>query len=302
MTNPTESPRPGGTTVLAGRTVSRIGYGAMQLDRLRSDRDSAARLLRRAVELGVDHIDTAEFYGFGFMNEIIGEAVRPEDDVTIVTKVGWEADGDGPMPLRLAQRPEQLRESVEQNLRSLRMDQLPVVNLRRTDAGPTLPAPADQIIDLDDQLAELLAMRDEGVIGDIGLSTVSLEVLERALPAGLVCVSHAYSLVDRTAEALLDLCVANGITWVPYFPLGSAFPGFPKVADEKAVRSIAAELSVTPAQVGLAWLLHRTPDILLIPGTASIGHLEANIAAGDICLDSDMLDELDQVSSRSSQQ
>lgn len=294
-------PRPGGPGLLAGRTVSRIGYGAMQLERLRGDRATAIALLRRAVELGVDHVDTAQFYGDGLVNGLIREALRPEDGVLIVSKVGADPDSDGPLPLRPAQRPEELRASVEDNLRSLGVDQISVVNLRRLDAGPGLRAQGDQAVDIDDQLAVMTAMREEGKIGAIGLSSVTLDGLRRAIPSGIACVQNAYSLVTRDDEDMLELCVAEGIAWVPYFPLGSAFPGVPKVTDEPAVRAAAQSLASTPSQVGLAWLLRRAPNVLLIPGTADTDHLEANVAAGTITLDDSALAALDAVPSRSAE-
>ncbi len=274
--------RPGGPGLLAGRTVSRVGYGAMQLERL-SDRAEAIAVLRRVVELGIDHIDTAEFYGD--VNDLIREAIRPEDEVLIVSKVGATPNPGGAVRIRLAQRPEELRESVEDNLKSLGVDQIPVVNLRRTDNGPGLKAEGDQVVDLDDQLAVMIALRDEGKIGAIGLSSVSLEILRRAIPAGIVCVQNSYSLVTRDDEDLLDLCLAENIAWVPYFPLGGAFAGLPKVTDEPAVIAAAHSLNSTPAQVGLAWLLHHAPNTHLIPGTANPTHLEANTAAGSLTLD-----------------
>lgn len=294
-------PRPGGAGRLAGRTVSRIGYGAMQLERLHTDRAAAVALLRRAVELGVDHVDTAQFYGHGFVNEVIREALGPSDgsdDVVVVTKVGADPDPDGPLPLRPAQRPDELRASVEDNLRSLGADRLAVVNLRRLDAGPGLRAEGDQVVDLDDQLAVLTALRDEGKIGAIGLSSVTLDGLRRALPVGVVCVQNAYSLVSRSDEDLLRLCVAEDIAWVPYFPLGGAFPAMPKVADEPAVHAVARSLGSTPAQVGLAWLLHHAPNVLLIPGTADPAHLAANIEVGGVSLDDAALASLDAVRRR----
>ncbi|MEW2506642.1 aldo/keto reductase [Amycolatopsis sp. NPDC047767] len=272
----------------AGRAVSRIGYGAMQLRGLRDDRAAAIALLRHAVDLGVDHIDTAHFYGDGFVNDLLREAVRPEDEVLIVSKVGADPDPTGPHPIRVAQRPEQLRASVEANLAGLGLEQVPVVNLRRTDTGPApVRAQADQVVDVDDQIAELVALRDEGKIGAIGLSAVSLETLRRALPAGIVCVQNAYSLAARDDEELLDLCTAEGIAWVPYFPLGGAGPDLPKVTDEPSVLAAAAALDRTPAQVGLAWLLHRAPNVLLIPGTTDKTHLEANLAAATITFDTE---------------
>jgi aryl-alcohol dehydrogenase-like predicted oxidoreductase len=287
--------RPGGTGELAGRTVARLGYGAMQLRRLHDDRAAALALLRHAVDLGVDHVDTAEFYGNGFVNEIVREALRPGDGVTIVSKVGAVPDPGGRFPLRVAQRPEELRAAVEANLATLGVEHIPVVNLRRTDVGFAPPVPDDQVVDADDQLAEMTALRDEGKIGAIGLSSVSLDVLRRALPAGIACVQNAYSLVSREDEELLDLCAAEGIAWVPYFPLGGALPGRAKVTDEPAVLAAAERLGHTPAQIGLAWLLHHSPRTLLIPGTATTGHLEANLAAGAITLDPETLVALDAV-------
>ncbi|MEU8341011.1 aldo/keto reductase [Spirillospora sp. NPDC048832] len=289
------------TASFAGRTVFRVGYGAAQLDRLRDRPGDAVALLRRAIGLGVDHVDTAEFYGFGFANSVIREALRPEDDVLVVTKVGAEPDPGGRLPLRIAQRPEQLRAGVEQNLRSLGVERLPVVNLRRLDTGPGLRPTGDQVVGLDDQLAVMTALRDEGKIGAIGLSSVSLANLRRALPAGIVCVQNAYSVVSRDDEAMLALCAAEGIAWVPFFPLGGAFPGLPKVTDEPAVHAAAEALDVTPAQVGLAWLLHHAPNVLLIPGTADPAHLEANMAVGEIAFDRATRAALDAVESRSSE-
>ncbi|MEU4744102.1 aldo/keto reductase [Actinosynnema sp. NPDC023658] len=287
------------TAPFAGRPVHRVGYGAMQLERLHDRRDEAVALLRRAVELGVDHVDTAEFYGFGFVNRVIREALRPEDGVLVVTKVGAVPDPGGPLPLKVAQRPEQLRAAVEDNLRGLGVERLDVVNLRRLDTGPGLRAEGDQVVDVDDQLAVLTALRDEGKVGAIGLSSVTPDVLRRALPAGNACVQNAYSLVSRDDEDLLRLCTAEGVAWVPYFPLGGAFPGVPKVTDEPVVHAVAESLGVTPSQVGLAWLLHHAPNVLLIPGTADAAHLEANAAVAGIVLDAEALATLDAVRSRS---
>ncbi|GHE09575.1 aldo/keto reductase [Streptomyces alanosinicus] len=287
--------RAGGAGQLADRTVSRIGYGAMQLERLRSDRKAAIAMLRKSIDLGIDHIDTAQFYGHGFVNEMIREAVRPEDDVMVVSKVGAEPADDGPLPLRLAQRPAQLRAGVEDNLTTLGLEQIPLVNLRRTDTGPGLRAEGDQVVDLDDQLDVMTALRDEGKIGAIGLSSVSLDVLRRALPADIACVQNAYSLLARDDEDILSLCQENDIAWVPYFPLGSAFDGLPKVADEPAVIAAARELGAAPAQVGLAWLLHHAPNVLLIPGTADPDHLEANVRAGSLTHDPAVFSALDTI-------
>ncbi|MYQ39390.1 Predicted oxidoreductase [Streptomyces sp. LamerLS-316] len=307
MASPTRSlqhtasgaPRAGGPGRLAGRTVSRVGFGAMQLERLRGDRKAAVALLRRSVELGIDHIDTAQFYGHGFVNDVIREAIRPEDDVIVVSKVGADPDPDGPLPLRFAQRPEQLRASVEDNLAALGLEQIPLVNLRRPDSGPGLRAEGDQIVGLDDQLAVMTALRDEGKIGAIGLSSVTADGVRRALPAGIACVQNAYSLLTRDDEDTLRLCLAEDIAWVPFFPLGSAFDGLPKVSDEPAVIAVARDLAATPAQVGLAWLLHHAPHLLLIPGTADPGHLKENVDAGALTLDETTLAALDAVPPRS---
>ena len=295
-TTATGAARPGGAGLLAGRPVSRVGYGAMQLARLRHDRRAAVALLRRAVELGVDHVDTAQFYGDGFVNELIREAVRPEDRVLVVSKIGAEPGGD--VPIRLAQRPEQLRASVEDNLASLGVDHLELVNLRRPDSGPGTRPTGDQVVDLDDQLAVMLAMRDEGKIGAIGLGSVTVDGLRRAIPAGIACVQNLYSLVTRDDEDVLALCLAEDIAWVPFFPLGGNFPGVPKVTDEPAVRAAARSLGATAAQVGLAWLLRHAPNVLLIPGTADPDHLAANIAVGAITLDDATLATLDAIPSR----
>ncbi len=291
----TEKPRPGGVASLGRSAVARVGYGAMQLFEGLSP-DDAAAVLRRAVDLGVNHIDTASFYGPGEVNRRIRAALAPyPEDLVIVSKVGARWTGEQPIPLAGAQRPAELRAAVEDDLRQLGLDRIPVVNLRRMDLGPGVGAEGDQIVDPDDQLAEMIALRDEGKIGGIGISSVPLEVLRRALPAGIVCVQNAYSLLDRSQEEMVDVCKDEGIAWVPYFPLGSAFPGFPKVADHPVVAEIAGELGATGAQVGLAWLLAHAPNTLLIPGTQSITHLEENIGAGDVTLSPDAIARLDAV-------
>jgi pyridoxine 4-dehydrogenase len=292
----TDTARPGGPGRIGGYPVARVGYGAMQL--VSASPEDAVALLRRAVELGVNHIDTASFYGDGVANAHIRRALAPySDELVIVSKVGAFHDPDGSAPLKAAQKPAELRTSVENDLRQLGVEQVHVVNLRRLDLGPGLAAEGDQIVDLDDQLAELIALRDEGKIGAIGISSVGLDVLRRALPAGIVCVQNAYSLLDRTHEDMLELCVAEGVAWVPFFPLGSAFAGLPNVADNDVVVEVAAELGATPAQVGLAWLLAHAPNTLLIPGTRSIAHVEENVAAGGLTLAPDVLARLDAVGS-----
>ena len=260
----------------------------MQLCEAASAEDAAA-VLRRAVELGVNHIDTASFYGDGEV-PTAGSARRWRPTRTTWSSSARSAPrytGDGPIPLKAAQKPAELRAAVEDDLRQLGLDCVPVVNLRRLDLGPGLQAEGDQRVDLDDQLAEMIALRDEGKIGAIGISSVPLDVVRRALPAGIVCVQNAYSLLDRAQEEILDFCMAEGIAWVPYFPLGSAFAGFPNVADNTVVKEVAGETGATPAQVGLAWLLAHATNTMLIPGTRSIPHLEENIGTANVTLSAD---------------
>lgn len=288
---------PGGTNALAGRSVARMGFGVMQFEG--RDRDTSIEVLRRAVELGVDHLDTAHFYGPGECNEIIRAALRPyPEDLVLVSKVGAEhVPGGWDVPLAPAQRPEQLREQVEANLHQLGAERLAVVNMRRIDAGPGLAAEGDQIVDLDDQLAELVSLRDQGKIGGVGLSNVSVEQLDRALPAGVECVQNAHSVLDRSSEAVLDRCRERGVPWVPFFPLGSAFGAVPNVRGHPVVEEIANELGASGAQVGLAWELAHWGGTLLIPGTSSRAHLEENVAAADVRLSPEQKARLDALGS-----
>jgi aryl-alcohol dehydrogenase-like predicted oxidoreductase len=277
------------STTIAGRPVNRIGYGAMQLSRL--DQRDAVAFLRHAVTRRINHIDTAQFYETS--NAVIREALHPyQDDLVLATKVGAEHGDAG---LVAAQRPEQLRASVEANLTALGADQVAVVNLRRTDAPPGIIAEGDQRVDLDSQLAELIALRDAGTIGGIGLSNVSAEQLTAALPAGITCVQNAHSVLDRASEPVLEVCQANDIAWVPFCPLGSAFPGLPKVAEHPTVVEVATSLDAAPATVGLAWLLAHYAHTLLIPGTTDRGHLDDNLAAADLHLDPATMALLDGV-------
>jgi pyridoxine 4-dehydrogenase len=283
---------PGGTAKLAGRAVARIGFGAMQLEHHGADRGAALAILRQAVGAGVNHIDTAQFYDG--CNALIREALSPyPDDLVLVSKVGADRDGDG--RLVPGQRPEQLRAQIEANLAALGVEQIALVNLRRLDAAPGIVAEGDQLVDLDDQLAELTALRDAGKIGGLGLSSVSAGQLDQARPAGIACVQNLYSVLDRTAEPVLDRCRRHGIAWVPFFPLGSAFQNRPRVTDNPAVLAVAAEVGATPAQVGLAWLLAHYDHTLLIPGTANPAHLDENIAAGAVRLPAASLAALDSL-------
>ena len=278
--------------MLAGRAVARIGFGAMQLPGpgvLGPPRDRAAALalLRRAVELGVNHIDTAQYYGPDVANELIHGALHPyPEDLVLVTKVGAARDRQGRWIS--AQRPHELRAGVEANLRSLEVERIDVVNLRLAGDG----APG---VDLDSQLAEMIALRAEGKIGGIGISSVSVGQLRQALPSGIACVQNAYNLLDRADEPLLELCSENDIAWVPYFPLGSAFAGAAKVTEHPGVLAAAAAQGATPAQVCLAWLLGHDPHILLIPGTTSLKHLNENVATADVRLDADTTAQLDRL-------
>lgn len=277
---------------LGDHDVLRVGFGAMQLGH--ADAADAVKVLHRAVELGVDHLDTAQFYGP--VNELIRTALHPyADGLRIVTKVG--AVTHPTEHLVAAQKPAQLRAQVEENLRTLDTEHLAVVNLRRADSPPGITATGDQVVDLDSQLAELIALRDEGKVGGIGLSHVTLAQLRQALPAGIACVQNLYNVLTRDHEDVLAECAEHGIAWVPYCPLGSAFDQLPSVADDPVVIAHAERLGITPAQAGLAWLLGHSPATLLIPGTRDLRHLADNVAVARIELDQEAttaLDALDQ--------
>jgi pyridoxine 4-dehydrogenase len=249
------------------------------------DRDAALAVLRRAVELGVDHIDTAQFYGPDVANELIRAALFPyPGNLALVSKVGARRDATGNW-LR-ADDPAQLRQAIEENLRSLEVDRLAAVNLRLGD-----DAAVDQRFD--DQLAAMAAAREDGLIGGVGLSNVSREHLLRALElTDIVCVQNPFSLADRACMPVLEECDARGIAFVPFFPLGSAFAqGSPVLGNPQVVRN-AQRLGHTPAQIALAWLLSLRPNVLLIPGTSSVRHLEENLAVANIELDQEAKDEL----------
>lgn len=289
------------TGFLGGHPVNRIGFGAMQLPGPGvwgppRDRRGAISVLRRAIELGVNHIDTAQFYGPNVANELIKEALYPyPDNLVLVSKVGGKRDHlGGWIP---AQQPEQLRASVEANLRTLDVEQVDVVNLRVADVpADGTPVPREQQANLDDQLAEMITLRNEGKIGSIGISGVTLRTLQRALPAGIVCVQNDYSLLNRKDEPLLTLCREHDVAWVPYFPLGSSgLPGINQVTKHPEVIKTAEKIGVTSAQLGLAWLLFHAPNILLIPGTSNPDHLAENIAAGKLILDQETVDSLDKL-------
>ncbi len=274
--------------MLANRRVRRIGFGAMQLPGPGvfgppKDRDLALALLRRAVERGVNHIDTAQFYGPDVANDLIHAALHPYPaDLVLVSKVGAARSQTGAwFP---AQRPDELRAGVEANLTSLELEQVPVVNLRRHP---------DSDVPFAEQIEAMIAFRDEGLIGGIGLSNVGLEeYLAARQRTDVACVQNAYSVADRSDQPLFDVCGSDGVPYVPFFPLGSAFHPENPVLGAPAVRDTAARLGVTPAQVALAWLLHLAPTVLLISGTSSLAHLDANVAAGTLVLDQVALEAL----------
>lgn len=271
-------------------SVSRIGFGAMQLPGPGVfgpplDQQEAIAVLRRAVEMGVDLIDTSQYYGPDVANELIREALYPySDSLALVSKVGARRDASGGwLP---DDEPDQLRRGIEDNLRSLGVEQLAAVNLRLGD---------DASLDtrFDDQLGAMIQAQDEGLIGGVGLSNVTLEHLLRALESTPVaCVQNQLSLVSRASIPVLDECQARGIAFVPFFPLGSGFIRPNPVLGNEHVVGNAKRLGITPAQVALAWTLELAPNILLIPGTSSRRHLEENLAVADIQLDDQARQEL----------
>jgi aryl-alcohol dehydrogenase-like predicted oxidoreductase len=273
---------------LGGRSLNRMGFGAMQLPGPGvwgppRDRGEAIAVLRRAVELGVNLVDTAQYYGPDVANELIREALHPyPDDLFIVTKVGALRGDDGSW--YTAAEPEQLRAAIEDNLRSLGLDRIHNVHYR------VMPG-----ADLDAGLSELAAMRDEGKIENIGISNASREQIERGLGfVPLVSVQNKLNVLDREFADELELCRERGLAFIPFFPLGSAFQGgSAKLAGNDVLQRIAATHGATPAQVALAWLLEQGDHVLLIPGTASLAHLEENMAAAGLELSAEQVAELD---------
>jgi len=270
---------------LGSLSVHRLGFGAMQLPGPRvfgppRDHDAAIAVLRRAVELGVDHIDTAQFYGPDVANALIREALHPYPArLALVSKVGARRD-EAAGWLR-DDKPAELRAGIEDNLRSLGVEQLAAVNLRVMDRL------------LDSQLDAMAQARQDGLIAGVGLSNVTLDQLRHALDiTDIACVQNPLNLIDRTSLPVLQECERRGIAFVPFFPLGSGF-GVDAVRDDPRVTATATRLEVTPSQVALAWLLALSPAILLIPGTSSVEHLEQNLAAGDVVLDDRARRDLD---------
>ncbi len=279
------------TFPLGDRSVRRIGFGAMQLAGPGAfgpprDRDAALDVLRKAVELGVNHIDTAQYYGPDVVNALIREALWPyPDDLVLVSKVGVARDPSGRwLP---AMEPEQLRAGVRDNLRSLGVDRLDAVNLRLMDGGRGF----------DEQLDAMIAVRDEGLIAGIGLSNVSREQLVHAVQrTEIVCVQNSLNLLARESLPLLRECQELGIAFVPFFPLGSAFGGVNRLLTHPDLIAVAERLEAQPSQVALAWLLELGPNVLLIPGTSSLGHLIDNMTTRRVRLDDDARKILDTIS------
>ena len=279
-------------------TVGRVGFGAMQLPGPGvfgppRDRDQALAVLRRAIELGVNHIDTAQFYGPNVSNELIREALHPYPaDLALVTKVGGKRDDTGAwLP---DQEPDALRASLEENLHTLAVDRLAAANLRVFGGDdPSSPAVVNHEL-FDRQLTAMIQARDEGLIAGIGLSSITIEHLQIALQrTGIVCVQNAYNLVDRTSQPVLDACIEHDIAFVPFFPLGSGFNADNPVLGNSVIQRAASEQGRTPAQIALAWTLSVAPNVLLIPGTSSVSHLEENLDVADIELDDDTRRQLD---------
>ncbi|WP_328352890.1 oxidoreductase [Mycobacterium sp. NBC_00419] len=278
---------------LAGFNVHRIGFGAMQLPGPGvfgppKDRDQALAVLRRAVDSGVDHIDTAQFYGPDVANELIREALHPyPDNLALVSKVGARRDEAGDwLP---DAEPDRLRAGIEDNLRSLGVDHLAAVNLRVL--GEDEPSQL-----FTDQIGAMVQARDDGLIGGIGLSNVSYEQLLHALDiTEIACVQNPFNLVDRSSQSVLDECIARDIAFVPFFPLGSAFHDVNPVLSHHLIEQAADRLGYTPAQIALAWTLGVADNVLLIPGTSSLSHLEENLAVADIEIDDQTRHELNAV-------
>ena len=280
-----------GTYQLGDNTIRRLGYGAMQLAGPGvfgppKDPAAARAVLREAVALGINHIDTSDFYGPHITNRLIREALHPyPDDLVIVTKIGARRNDQGAwLPATSAQ---ELRQAVHDNLRNLGLDVLDVVNFRSMlDAhGPAEGS-------LEAQVTALAELKEEGLVKHIGLSNVTIKQVEdarRIVP--IACVQNMYNLVHRNDDALIDALARDGIPYVPFFPLGGFTP-----LQSDALSAVAAGLDATPMQVAIAWLLQRSPNILLIPGTSSVAHLRENLKGADLVLPEEALVKLDRIS------
>jgi pyridoxine 4-dehydrogenase len=286
MTNITAA----GVSSLGDRTVNRVGYGAMQLAGPGvfgppEDRDAALAVLREAVASGVNHIDTSDFYGPHVTNQVIREALHPyRDDLVIVTKVGAVRGEDASWNPAIA--PADLARAVHDNLRNLGVEVLDVVNLRimGSSHGPSEGS-------IEEPFTALAELQKQGVIRHLGLSNVtSAQIAQARGIAEVVCVQNLYNLVHRTDDALIDELAEMGIAYVPFFPLGGFTP-----LQSSTLSEVAAELGATPMQVALAWLLHRAPNVLLIPGTSSLDHLRENLGAAELKLSDEVLARLDVI-------
>ena len=283
------------TSFLGDKSINRIGFGAMQLAGPRvfgppPDLDGARAVLRRAVELGVDHIDTSQYYGPDVVNELIHDALHPyPENLKLVTKVGARRDEAGAwLP---AQTPAELREGVEANLRTLEVERMDLVNLRLMEEGEGPDVP------LAEQLGALEDLRKEGKLDLIGVSDAGVERAAHALELiELGEIQNPYSIIDRDDQPTLEFAREHKITYVPFFPLGSAFTNGPaRLASDPAISRVADKHGATPSQVALAWLLARYDRMLLIPGTKSVAHLEENLGAIDVQLDGEDLAALEAV-------
>ena len=281
---------PGGTFTLADDlTLTRMGYGAMQLAGPHvfgppKNHDAAIAVLKTVVEMGITHIDTSDFYGPYVTNQLIKEVLHPyPDTLRIVTKVGARRDAQGGWPKAMA--PEQLRQAVHDNLDHLGVDALDVVNLRV--GGLNTPEPGS----LAEPFSVLAEMQQQGLIKHLGVSTVNAEQIAEAQSiAPVVCVQNFYNIANRQDDALIDALAAQNIAYVPYFPLGGFSP-----LQSDTLNRVAERLKATPMGVALAWLLQRSPNILLIPGTSSVAHLHENVAGAGLHLPEDALTELNAI-------
>lgn len=280
-----------GSFTLGDRTVSRMGYGAMQLAGPHvfgppKNRDAAIAVLRAAIAAGVRHIDTSDFYGPHMVNRLIREALAPyPDDLVLVTKVGAVRGDDASW--NLAASPDELRRAVEDNLRNLGLHTLEVVNFRAMLGGAEGPSEGS----IAGPFAALARMREEGLIRHLGVSNVTAaQVAEARGIAPVACVQNQYNLAHRGDDALIDALATDGIAYVPFFPLGGFSP-----LQSSRLDGVASDLGATPMQVALAWLLHRSPNILLIPGTSSAAHLHENLAAASLRLPEEALAVLDAI-------
>lgn len=288
MNAPTTS-LPGGTWTLGDSTITRFGYGAMQLAGPwvmgpPADHDGALAVLREAVAAGITHVDTSDAYGPRVTNELIREALHPyPESLFIATKVGANRDGQGGWPT--ARRPEDLRKQVHENLQSLGVEALDLVNMRMGDAEGPKPG------SLAEAFETLVELQREGLIRHLGVSNVTTEqVAETRGIAPIVCVQNMYNVAYRHDDDLIDRLAADGIAYVPFFPLG----GFTPLQSE-ALSGVAVRLGATPMSVALAWLLQRSPNILLIPGTSSTAHLRENIVGAGLSLSDEDVADLESI-------